>query len=311
MSFDRSPALTIRFPSSADAAARDHLVAFLADYDLIAIQEDDVAMPRVWTAHFASTAARDAAADAMAALPGTAALEIERAEIEDEDWARRTQADLPAIRIGRIVVAPPWDLPPRDSREASPSTAPLLVRFGSASQPQSPPDVVVEIEPSRGFGTGHHQSTRLCLALLQNRDLEKRIMIDVGTGSGVLAIVAAKLGAAFVSAIDIDPESIENARENIARNGVGAVVEAHVRDVDECSLPPADLVTANLTGTLLARHAGSLGALVGPTGNLIAAGFTVDEREMVLEAFQAELDLSESAEEDDWVGFVLTKRARI
>ena len=136
--------------------------------------------------------------------------------------------------------------------------------------------------------------------LLQSRKLASQTVIDVGTGSGVLAIAAAKLGAAFVSAIDVDPDAIENARENISRNGVDKIVEAHVHDLTEAPPSPADVVVANLTGTLLARHAEALSALVRKGGSLIVAGFTIDEKPLVLEAFESAFTLSESAEEDDW-----------
>ena len=286
MSPDSSPALIIHFTPGTTAADRDRLVAMLADYDLVAIQEDDLGSPLTWTAHFASAEARSAAAEAVGAIADGDSLRLELAEIDDDDWARRTQADLPPIRVGRVVVAPPWDRP--DAGAA-----------GDA--------LVVEIEPSRGFGTGHHQSTRLCLVLLQSRPLESRTVLDVGTGSGVLAIVAAKLGAAFVSAIDVDPDAIENARENIARNGVEQIVEAHVRDLTQPGIPAADLVTANLTGTLLARHAAELGALVKAGGSLVVAGFTIDEKPLVLDAFGDTFTLTESAEEDGWWAFVLSR----
>ena len=284
-----SPALIIYLPAGTTAPIRDRLVALLADWDLVAIQEDDPVAPRVWTAHFATAEARDSAATAVGALPELTSVSLAAADVEDEDWARRTQADLPAIRVGRAVIAPPWDLP----RE----------RAGA--------DIVVEIEPSRGFGTGHHQSTRLCLALLQERDLKGRTVIDVGTGSGVLAIVAARLGAAFVSAIDVDPEAIENARENIVRTGVSAIVEAHVRDLADARLPPADLVTANLTGTLLARYQSPLSALVRPGGAMIVSGFTIDEKELVTDAFRGRFDVSETAEEDGWWSVVLTSNSEL
>ena len=285
MSAGRSPALIIRFPAPADVATRDHLVETLAEHDLLAVHEDDLTSPRVWTAHFASPAARDAAAAALRTGGATSRLDVQPVEIEDEDWARRTQADLPAIRVGRVVVFPPWDRP-----EAQRG------------------DVPVEIEPSRGFGTGHHQSTRLCLVLLQTRDLAGRTCIDVGTGSGVLAIVCAKLGAAYVSAIDVDPDAVENARENVERNQAANVVEVHVRDLTGGAMPPADVVTANLTGTLLARHAAPLIGLVKPAGALIVSGFTVDEKPLVLDAFDPAFDLTDSAEEDDWWAFILTRR---
>jgi ribosomal protein L11 methyltransferase len=267
---------------------RDRLVALLADHNLVAIQEDDPFAPRIWTAHFVTATARDRAAAAIRVLQEIAPPRLEVVEIEDDDWARRTQADLPAIRIGRIIVAPPWDLP----------------------TDRAPTEMIVEIEPSRGFGTGHHQSTRLCLVLLQNRDLARRTVIDVGTGSGVLAIAAAQLGAMFVAAFDSDPDAVENARENIARNGVERIVEAHVRELTAPPLGAADLVLANLTGTLLARHAGELTALVRPSGSLIVAGFTVDEKPGVIDAFRERFDVSESAEEDDWGALVLTRADR-
>jgi ribosomal protein L11 methyltransferase len=287
VSADSSPALIIHLTPGSGAPSRDRLVALLADYDLVAIHEDDVSAARTWTAHFGTADARDAAAQAIGAISDPEPLRVEVADVEDEDWARRTQAELPAIRVGRIIVAPPWDVP-----------APAVAADA----------LVVEIEPSRGFGTGHHQSTRLCLVLLQSLQLSSRTLTDVGTGSGVLAIAAAKLGAAFVSAIDVDPDAIDNARENIARNRVEAVVEAHVRDLTEPGLAAADVATANLTGTLLARHASELAALVKPSGSLVVAGFTIDEKPLVLEAFEGSFALTQSAEEEDWWAFVLTRQ---
>lgn len=307
-----SPALEVHFPAGTSAAARDELLARLSDFSLTAIQEDDVTAPAAWTVHFETSIARDAALSALRSAPGIDGLRIEPIDVPDGDWARRTQADLPAIQVGRVIVAPPWDLPVPGTPSAPSSRAsdPLAHRRGLAGVwPANPAqaeagDVLVQIEPSRGFGTGHHQSTRLCLVLLQNRDLAGRTVVDVGTGSGVLAIAAAKLGAAFVSAIDTDPDAVENARENIERNGVSSTVDAHVRDVQDAAMAAADIVTANLTGTLLARHAAALGRLVKLGGVLIASGFTLDERRLVEDAFAPGLAVSESAEEDGWWAFV-------
>ena len=281
-----SPALILRFPDRFDAAQRDRLVALLSEYELVAIHEDDLNDPRVWTAHFGSPISRDGAAAAIAADADFVSIDTRPAEIEDEDWARRTQADLPAIRIGRVIVAPPWDIPDAQQNE----------------------EILVRIEPSRGFGTGHHQSTRLCIALLQNRNVGGLTVTDVGTGSGVLAITAAKLGAAFVSAFDSDPDAVDNARENIDANGVGKIVDAHVDDLVTTTIRPADLVTANLTGTLLARHASDLARLLRRGGALIVSGFNVDEKPRVEEALSTYFDLTETAEEDDWYAFVLRGR---
>jgi ribosomal protein L11 methyltransferase len=290
-----SPALVLHFPTSTTPAVRDRLVALLADHGLLAIEEDDLIAPRTWRAHFPDAGARAGAAAAVSAESDLRGTRLELEDVPDEDWARRTQADLPAIRVGRIVVAPPWDAV---SRGAAAAAAP-------ADSPDA--ELVVVIEPSRGFGTGHHESTRLCLVLLQGRDVAGRTALDVGTGSGVLAIAAAKLGAAAVRAIDNDPDAIENARENIARNDVSRVVDAHVRDFTEGALPPADVVTANLTGTAHARFARQLSALVRPGGVLVVAGFTEDEREMVGDAFAPYLSLTESAEEAGWWAYAFSR----
>jgi len=288
---DASPALVIQL-HGLPAAGRDRLVALLSEYDLTAVQEDDISSPSVWIAHFSSAANRDAASGAIRDNAELGSVQVESTVVEDDDWARRTQADLPAIRVGRVIVAPPWDLPNPEPQVPSP-------------EPRAP-DIVVIIEPSRGFGTGHHQSTRLCLALLQHRSLGGQTVLDVGTGSGVLAIAAAKLGAAYVAAIDVDPDAVENARENIATNGVAAVVEAHVEDFTTAGRQPADVVTANLSGTILARHAKDLVRFVRPTGALIVAGFNIEEKAMVEEAFP-DFAIGESAEEEGWWAFVLTR----
>lgn len=281
-----SPAITIRFPGRTTPAFREQLVARLSEYDIVAIHEDDVHDPRAWTAHFADAASRDTALAAVARDPEFSTLTAQPTEIEDEDWARRTQADLPAVKIGRVIVAPPWDIPAE-------------LQAG---------ETLVLIEPSRGFGTGHHQSTRLCIALLQNRNVGGLTVTDVGTGSGVLAITAAKLGAGFVAAFDADPDAVENARENIDANGVGRIVDAHVDDLVTTSVRPADLVMANLTGTLLSRHAADLARLVRRGGSAIVSGFNVDEKPRVEEAVSPHFDITETAEEDDWHAFVLRAR---
>ena len=281
-----SPALVLQVGDLA-VDVRDRLLALLSSHDVAAIHEDDLTNPRVWTVHFAGAAARTAAETEMRATAEFAGIDARSVEVEDEDWARRTQADLPAIQVGRVLVCPPWDV----------------------RTPAAPDEVVVHIEPSRGFGTGHHQSTRLCLALLQNRNLHGLTMIDVGTGSGVLAITAAKLGAGYVAALDNDPDAIENARENIAVNGVENIVEAHVEDFTRVSRSPADIVTANLTGTLLSRHAAQLMPLLKPAGLLITAGFTADEKHMVEDAFAPAFAITESAEEQGWWAFVLMRQA--
>ncbi len=146
-----------------------------------------------------------------------------------------------------------------------------------SGSPISSPDrerLVVVIDPSMGFGTGHHQTTRLCLALLQSLAVAGRRVVDVGTGSGVLALAAWRLGAASVVAMDNDPDALQNARENIERNGAERDVTVVCADLHDFATAPAEIVTANLTAAVLPQHAAALARLVKAGGALIISGFS-------------------------------------
>ena len=248
------------------------------------------APPQAWRVYFAAPEARDRAATALADACGSAGLSVRAIEVEDAGWVERSQAMLTAIVVDRLVVAPPWDVP---------SSADALV---------------VVIRPSMGFGTGHHASTRLCLRALQRLDLAGRTVIDVGTGSGVLAIAAVRLGAAPAIAIDCDPDALANARENVDLNRVGdrvALYAADLAEIDRLQFALADVVLANLTAAMLERHADALGRLLAPGGTLIVSGVMRDQVSLVAAAFQQDparrLPVVETDHEDDWVALTLRR----
>lgn len=207
-------------------------------------------------------------------------------DVPDEHWAERSQAALTSIRVGALTVAPPWDIP----------------QDGFA---------VIVINPSMGFGTGHHASTRLCLALLQQTGLAGRRVCDVGTGSGVLAIAALRLGAAEAVAIDYDLDAVVSARESAALNQITSGLDIRQVDLERDGTvagAPFDLVIANLTGGLLIRLVERIVAMTGPGGSCILSGITAAEAGDVIAAFtgagcavQARLD------EDGWVGLGLLR----
>ncbi|MGE5244529.1 MAG: 50S ribosomal protein L11 methyltransferase [Betaproteobacteria bacterium] len=282
----------------------DLVLALVDDFSPTALEErGDVV--RVF---FPTTERRDAALQdlRLGAVAGT--LRVHPVDVDDEDWARRSQASLEPVTVGRVTIAP-GPQPPAPRR---PAPCP------------EPPTLTIVIRPSMGFGTGHHATTRLCLEALQNFDLKGRRVLDVGTGSGVLAIAAARLGAAHVLGIDNDSDAVTSARENLALNPEASGVEfcecdlRHLRSACEtaalraqseaCLQPPlVDVLTANLTGALLGREAESLKQAVAPHGVLVLSGILATERDAVLGAFSG-LDLLRESAEDEWVCLIVKNR---
>jgi ribosomal protein L11 methyltransferase len=150
-----------------------------------------------------------------------------------------------------------------------------------------------------GFGTGHHATTRLCLEALQAEDLAGKTVIDVGTGSGVLAITASLLGAANVIALDDDEDAVQAARENLALNPRARVV-LRTEDLRGVEAAWADVVLANLTGGLLVSGAAQLRLLRAEGGRLILSGFMTHEEQDVLAAFEG-FTVEHRGQEEEWV----------
>jgi ribosomal protein L11 methyltransferase len=249
------------------------LAAFLDDNAPAAVVDTSVADRLAWRVFFASAEARDAAAAAVAAERRD--LRVAPVDVPDEQWAERSQASLRALRIGRLVVAPPWDV----------DDAAAIVDEADEGGAPATDTVLVVIEPSMGFGTGHHESTRMCLRALQRIDMKGRQVLDLGTGSGVLAIAAAKLGCRRALAVDDDQDAVEAAQLNVARNGVADRVEVRCADLGADGSLRGDLVVGNLTGGLLRRLADVVRHCVMPGGTLVLSGFTEDERASVEHAF--------------------------
>lgn len=253
----------------------------LDDFGPTAIEDRDQGI----LVFFPTTELRDAALNAVCAQ-----FEVRSVEVPDEDWAARSQASLGAVTVGRLIIAPPWD---------------TVASAGSQESGVRSQSVIV-IRPSMGFGTGHHATTRLCLAALQTIELAGKTLLDVGTGSGVLAIAAARLGASRVVGLDRDADAITSARENLLLNPATGDVQFRVADMIEVTPDSADVVTANLTGAVLERRASRLLATVHPGGFLIASGILGSERDSVRRAF-SQGTVVEEMREEEWVGIVVKK----
>ena len=162
-------------------------------------------------------------------------------------WEERWRDFHRPVRVGGLWIGPPWESPPRDA-------------------------IAVAIEPARAFGTGGHATTRLCLELLVDlgSELGRGSVLDVGCGSGVLSIAAARLGYRPVRAVDVEPEAVEETRRNARRNGVE--VEVRLADALAAELPPAELVVANIARPTVEALAARLRCRV-----LVASGYLDSE----------------------------------
>ena len=212
-------------------------------------------------------------------LPSSSVREMNVREVAQHDWLEEWKQNWQPVEIGRFLIAPPWS------------------HLGEVHD-----RLIIRIEPGMAFGTGTHETTRLCLAAIQ-KHFTGGSFLDVGTGTGILAIAAAKLfPEAHIEACDTDETAIEIARENAAANGV-TQIDFWVGSVAE-STASADLVCANLTADVITQI---LPALVGVTcGKLILSGILETQVEMVQAALHDNgIDDFEIEQDGEWVALIV------
>lgn len=207
-------------------------------------------------------------------------------ELAEEDWAAAWKEHYPVMRIGRrIVVKPPW-------LEHSPGSE----------------EVLIELDPGMAFGTGLHPTTQMCLAELEECLRAGVRVLDLGTGSGILAIAAAKLGAAEVLALDIDPIAVEVAQANVIANSVECIVKVQLGSSRILDLEPwtFDLMTVNiLAEVIVALLKEGLLSHLERHGLIIAGGIIETKEPEVAAALQgAGLAITGRRQEKDWVTLV-------
>jgi ribosomal protein L11 methyltransferase len=209
--------------------------------------------------------------------------------VDEADWAAAWKDHFPVLRVGRrLVIRPSWR---RHRRKAD--------------------EVVLNLDPGMAFGTGLHPTTRLCLAALEglaDEGLARARVLDVGSGSGILSIAAARLGAREVVALDVDPIAVEATIANARRNRLAGRI-----DTRQGSLPsgerPFDLVLANLIASLLVELASLLAAELRVGGTILASGIFIDREAAVVEAFHAAgLECVARRQEVDWVALEAIRR---
>jgi ribosomal protein L11 methyltransferase len=199
-------------------------------------------------------------------------------EVREAEWADAWKTYFHTSRIGeRLVVKPSWE----------------------EYQPM-PGDVVIELDPGMAFGTGTHGSTILCMERLEELVKPGMTVFDVGSGSGILAVTAAKLGAAKVLALEYDAKAVEVARENVAINGLSDVIEVRQGDLLNGVTGKADLIVANIVADIILRLLPSAIGQLAPNGCFIACGIIRDRMPDVVDAMTsfgfADLKIDESGE---------------
>lgn len=208
--------------------------------------------------------------------------------ITSDTWQEQWKTHFPPLPVGQgLLILPPWEVRPAHSKRE-----------------------VIEINPSMAFGTGHHATTYTCLEALEalcETYGPPTQTLDLGTGSGILAIALAKLGAPSVWATDTDPTAREEAQKNVRVNGVATTVHISAASLNE--LPaPFQLVVANLFASTLITFRPALTKILMHSGHAILSGIQSDQAETVLEAFSApDWTLGEHRSKDGWATLVLRR----
>lgn len=218
------------------------------------------------------------------ALAGYPEVELTARPLYEQDWAVSWREFFGPVEAGRIAIVPSW------------------VEYEAA-----PGQLIVRLDPGQAFGTGHHETTRLCLAALDEAVRPGAHVLDVGAGSGILSIAAVKLGAGRVDTFEIDPIAADVARANCEANSAAERVTVHGGFPGE-GVPAADLAVANVSARADIELAGALAASLRPSGRLIASGFLTSDRDDVVAAFSEHgLSLTGEREERDWALLELAK----
>ena len=217
---------------------------------------------------------------------GNLEIRVELKRIKEEDWSKGWKETFKPIEVtDKIVIKPSW----------------INQRF--------PRKIVIELEPKMAFGTGEHSTTKMCLKALEKYIKPEDKVLDLGTGSGILAIASAKIGASYALALDIDPEAINNAKENIIKNKVQKVVDLRLGTLED-SIPVDyfNLILANLTKTQIIEFSDSMNRVLKKEGILILSGIQIEEKGEMEEYFcSKDILLKETLSDKEWIGYVIQK----
>ncbi|SFJ09309.1 50S ribosomal protein L11 methyltransferase [Thermoflavimicrobium dichotomicum] len=207
--------------------------------------------------------------------------------VDEESWANKWKKYYKPVRISpRLTIKPVWE----------------------AYQAASPDERIIELDPGMAFGTGTHPTTVLSLKMLEKYLFPESRVIDVGCGSGILSIAAAKLGAKKVLALDLDPLAVEKSKENVRLNQVEPVVEVRQGDLLKGVAQTADCVVANILAEIIVKFVHDLPRVLVPGGIFVGSGIIKEKSGLVLSALNdTGLQVLETIHQEDWVAIVAKK----
>ena len=214
-------------------------------------------------------------------------LEMQVQGFENEDWSESWKKSFKPIRLGdHIVICPGW-----------------------LEYEKQPDDKVIEIDPGMAFGTGTHETTGMCAALIEKYVQPGQRVIDIGTGSGILAIVAAHMGAKEVLATDLDAVAVRVAAENAALNGFGDKIDCRCGDLLDVVDVSGDVVIANIIADVILMLAKPVHERIVPNGVFICSGIAIDRREDVRRALlENDYEILDEPVKGEWAAFAARKR---
>lgn len=200
-------------------------------------------------------------------------------KVNEEDWENNWKQYYKPTKIGdKVVIKPIWEKYSINSDE-----------------------VVVELDPGMAFGTGTHETTRMCILALEKNVKPESTMFDIGTGSGILAITAAKLGAKHVTAVDLDPVAVDSAKKNISYNNLDNIEVIHGNLMDVVK-GKANIVTANIIADVIILLADTVKNFITDDGIFICSGIIKDRQQDVIDKLiSAGFEIVESNVDGEWV----------
>ena len=274
----------IRLELEVDESFHEQLIAELMDMDFYGFEQlDDKLIAYVEATRYNDTN-REYIEQILLAFPGAAFKEIN--EIDEQNWNRVWEETIQPQRIGRFLVKPTW----------------------SAEQP-SGDEILLEIDPKMSFGTGYHPTTRLMLRQLDHLKLKNAEVMDAGTGTGILAIAAIKLGARHAVGFDTDPLCQENAGENVLINEVSDKVDIRIGGIEQVRPGERfDCCLANINRNVILEIIPFLIQHTKTGGMICISGLLDSDEEIIREKLSSEnVQIIDFQQEEEWILFQLEK----